>query len=548
MYFVSSSFVGTFTNNYTPPAPVTVLSKYKWNVKLYHRSGGLKKEYLFGQADSAIEGFEFENNRNGSGAGRIKLAYIDFPIDADDYVEIFYNGVKTYRGIVDATPDIEGGEIELIPQWKRFEELLYNGSFVAQTAAQILQTVIEAVDASSLITWNPAYVDTGSTEVFTKTYSYETVKKIIDDVLSELDDRYCGVTPDNIFYVRELENTVSSDLFYSSEVGYSEIKFETDYSGIKATRYQVLKKVSGSGETTRIGEVGYGGSYPVLPIENLFRMKEQKITVSEVLSDAEALDYAYARLKSFKATQNITVSDINLDRFVPIVGKYIRIMNKEITQLTTIVDCESVTGWNGASLDNADYVEGAASVYFNGSAVNDGITYSFSKQMRYIRMSKIGFMVKCHEAGRKLSVRITTGTNHKQYSASYGICGMGEAGSGDTIARDEQSESFVTNTIYIPNADVWHFIEFNITDPIVKFEMYFNTAPSATCKVNVDRIQVMRPFRKQYTDNIVQVNYSVNKNGENVTMKMNSYDPMANDNVFYLENKINALETALEDA
>lgn len=546
MYYVGSLFVGTFTNDYTPPAPSTVLSKYKWNIKLYHRSGGIKKDYLFGQNETALSYFEFELNKSGCGSGKLSLAYIDFPIDADDYVEIYYNSIKKYRGFVDVTPSIHGGDIELVPQWKRFEELVYNGSFTGKTASEILQTVIQAVDDDSLITWNAAYIDTGSTATFTVTYSYETVKKIIEDIISRLNDRYWGVTVDNIFYVRELESTLDKDLFYSSEVAYSDIEYEIDYSGIKATRSQVLKKVSGSGETTRIGEVGYGGSYPVLPIENLFRMKVDKITVPEVLSDAEALDYAYALLQSYKAIETTTVKNVILDRYFPAIGKLIRTQDKEEKQLTTVVACDSITGWTGATLDTSDYVEGTGSVYFNGVASGDGMEYNFNHQKRYTGLSKIGFMIKSAESGRKLSVKITSGTNYTNYGYSNGTYSGGVYSDGEDIAETEQAETSVINTIYIPSANVWHYIEFEVEDPIVSIEFYFNSAPTASCKVNVDRIQVFRPFKKQYEDNIVQANFAVSKSGETVSMKLNSYDPKANDKIFDLEAKIKILEQALE--
>jgi len=550
MYFVSSQIVSTFTSEYTPPAPTDIDSAYKWNIKLYHRSGGLKKEYLFGQADSALKNFKFELNKTGCGAGSIELAFIDFPVDADDYCEIYYNGTKIYRGIVDITPDIRGGLIEFIPQWRRLDELLYNGIFTTQTAAQILQTVIEATDDNSLITWNGSsvYINTGSTDTYSVTYEYEKAKKVIDDTVSKLDDRYWGVTADNIFYVKELDSVLDADLFYSDNVAYSDIEFEIDYSGIKATRYKVLKKVSGSSSTVLIGEVGYSsGTYPPLPIEKLFRIKEDKITVSEVLSDAEALDYAYSLLKSFQPIESITVNNINLLRYVPQIGKLIRVQDKEETQLTTIVNCDSVLGWTNATLDSVDYVEGVGSVYFNGTVSGDGMQYNFPKQMRYLLVSKIGFMIKSAESGRKLSVKITYGTNYRDGGYSAGIY-SDNAYCENEIVSDETTETYTINTIYIPSANVWHYVEFDMTEPIVSIEFYFNTNPTTTTKVNVDRIQVMRPYRKQYQDNIIQINYDIGISGEKITMKLNSYDPKANDKLFDLENKINTLETALRSS
>ena len=80
-----------------------------------------------GEDKCPIVSVEWEMNERLCGAGSITLAYVDFPIDADDYVIVSYNGEKRYRAIVTNTADPKGGVIELMPLSVRFQELLYNG-------------------------------------------------------------------------------------------------------------------------------------------------------------------------------------------------------------------------------------------------------------------------------------------------------------------------------------------------------------------------------------------------------------------------------------
>lgn len=545
MYDVGSLYVGCAVISYTPPVPGVTDYYYPWNIKYYHKSGGLKKDWVYGQSDCPITNFNFELNLKGCGFAEINLAYIDFPIDAFDFIDVYYEGTKLYHGFVERTPDPKGGRIEILPRSTRFSELLYDGAFSSTAFDTILQTVVEAVEADSEIDYNALYIDTGSSDTYTIEYVYEKVDKIINDLIARLNDRYWGVNENNIFYVEEYGSSVASTVFYLDNPYYSGIDIEYDYSGIQATRFQVYKKTAGSGDTSYIGQVGYGGSYPVLAVETLFRKIEDTITISEVLGSTEALDYAYAKLQTYNLNRTITINNCQKEYFDPTIGSLINVQDSEETILTTVIDCESTTGWSAAAaLDTSNYVEGAASIYFDATAVDDYIEYNFGKQKRYLMPEKIGFMIWCEEAGRKLYIKITYGTNYNNYGYGSGYYSEGAYSAGDTDG-DETTETYTENSIYIAAAEVWYYRDYEMSLPIASIRWYWSEAPTGTVQTNIDRVQILRPFRNQYEANVVQKNYDVSQSGTNLTVKLDSYDPKLNDTFFELEKKVNILESAL---
>jgi hypothetical protein len=91
-------------------------------------------------------------------------------------------------------------------------------------------------------------------------------------------------------------------------------------------------------------------------------------------------------------------------------------------------------------------------------------------------------------------------------------------------------------------------VDFEAVDKLVSLRFFWNSAPTGTVKTNVDRVQIMRPYRKQYEANIVQADYKVSPAGEEVTVKLNSYDTSANDLLFSLNRKVDILENALRSS
>lgn len=534
----------TAEGSITQPTP---LNQHKWKAELYHKSGGLKSTWYIGTDDCPINLLEFETNLHGNGAGTIGMAYLDFPIDPTDYFRIYYDDTNIYTGVVDVAPDPKGGEITLIGRHQYLADLLINSVYTSKTAAYIFQNIIEAKDSQTGIYWNAALVNTGSTETFTITYNYEEINKSFDGLISRLDDRFWGVTPTGFFYVSQFSSAVDTTLFYTDQPGYSSVDVEYDYSGIDATRYQIFKKTVGSGETVRIGQVGYAAPYPPLDIEKTTRVIEKNLTISEVLTDSQAFEYAYAKLTAQDAKTTITVNDIDLEKYVPVIGNKINIQDRENMIMLEIVNCDSITGWNGATLDSVNYVSGTGSVKFTATNINDEMEYSFAGQTIWKNPSKIGFMLMAAEAGSYISFEISYGTTYNQYGYGSGEYSENAYGEGDDDG-EETTETTFTNTINVTAANVWNFYSFESTLPISRIRFYANSAPTGASIINVDRIQLYCNYRTQYEANIVQANYSITPKGDNVSMKLNTYDKYSNDAIFRYERLINTLEIALRSS
>lgn len=541
---ISVTPIGTYSTAGSISMPVPD-AEYPWRIDWFHRQGGLKKQWFYGSSDCPISSMTFEENLKGSGDGSITFAYIDFPIDPDDYVRIYYNGTVKYSGIVDIQPDPKSGLVTLLPLHTRYDQLLYNGSFTTQTAAQILAVVVPAMQTDSGILYNAAYIDTGSTSTITITYDYETPSKIIDDLIDALDDRFWGVDANGYFYVRAYDTSSSGDVLANDNPAYSSITHELDYSGIEATRYQVYRKTA-AGETTRAGQVGFGGSYPILPIETIFRRIDKKLTVPEtVASDSQALAFAYATLKAQTWSETLTVNDVILDRWEPGIGKLYRIQDEDDVILTTIIPCDTTDGWVGATLDTSDYVEGTASITATLQNQGDEIQYAFPGQHIYLNMQRLGFMIKSDTYGDFLTVKITYGASYHRYAYSSGCYSCGAYSEGDTTG-DETEQTVFVNTVNIPTAGVWLYIDFAATLPVSKIEWVMNQTTSSPVVINIDRVQAVREYRTEYIDNVVQINYDIQPEGDNVTVKLNSYNTKANDNIFKLETKLNTVNGILQ--
>ena len=92
----------------------TPLSLNGWIVYIYHKSGGLKKVIYINQDNSPLNSFSFEYNERIMGAGTLNFSYLDFPLDADDFVLIRYNNNLVYRAIIETIADPKGGKVKMI--------------------------------------------------------------------------------------------------------------------------------------------------------------------------------------------------------------------------------------------------------------------------------------------------------------------------------------------------------------------------------------------------------------------------------------------------
>ena len=512
----------------------------RWQIYWYHRSGGLKRLINVGQENSYLTHFSFESNLKGCGAATISFGYIDFPIDADDLVQIYFNGTLKYTGVVEVIPDPKGGDVQLIPIWQRFQERIFNGTETTKSVFTILKDVITGITIPN-ISWNDAYVDTGSAATYTATYAYQPMYKIIDDLVTgKLTNRYWGVTETGIFYVRAFEASVTAKLYYNENPAYSDIEVTTDSSGIDATRYQVYIKQAGAG-STRTGQVGYGSGHGPYPIESVYREKEGKLTVPDGLTSGDAISYAEALILSYQYLQSIQVKNVVLDLYQPAIGKLITVQDHDEYILNTINSCDNTTGWNNATLDTTNFVEGTGSVSFTCAKVGDLMELNLGQQAYVNNLMRVGFMIRsASSSGLFLSVKMYFGYSLIANSYGVGTYGSGAWGIGDGTGNSS-IEYVLTNTINLASAAVWYYNDFPANQPITRIQFVCTSTPDQSTVINIDRIQFFQTYATVYTQNIEQINYDITPANESVTMALKTYDRPAYKQLKIFQDQINAL-------
>ena len=142
--------------------------------------------------------------------------------------------------------------------------------------------------------------------------------------------------------------------------------------------------------------------------------------------DAEALRFA----------NGLKIKDLDIDRYDIDIGDRVKIVDGYEEVLETIIDCDSITGWTGASLDTSDYISGSASIYGDGyNPENSVIYYDFGEIMRFNNPSFFQFMIKAEDdTGDILEYSLT----------------------------ENSSDLFVSsNSIYVNTANVWQIVTCN---------------------------------------------------------------------------------------
>jgi hypothetical protein len=515
-----------------------------WKIQLYHKSGGLKKQWFWGGENSPFKSIEFELNKKFMGAGSFELNYLDFPIHAGDYIEIYFQNSLKYKALVDSAIDPKGGQVKLVPYSQQFQELLINDTFVSKTIEEIFETVINEIDSDTGIIWHDFYVDTNNTDTYTINYAkYEKPKKVFDDLIKECDDRDWGVNQFNIFSVYSLDSTISQNLLNTDTPYFTDIEEDKDYSKIKATRFQVEAKTNGVSEVTRIGQVGYGSGYAALTdVESKIRKKVEKFQVPEVITNSsEALDIAYANLVyNSQINNSVTIKGLNPNLYFPVIGKKIKAESPTEKVMKIIIDCDTIQGWSGApSVSTTYYTEGDGSISFSGSGSPTGIVYDFAEYKRFFNPEKIGFMIRSNYAGEFLEFSTA---RYKNGADSKSICSAGICSRGNNSSTDYVWET--SKTIRIPTGSVWFYMDYDLTDTDFRYLGFrFNSTPPQTpATVWIDEIQLFTYYRNVYEGNIVSAKFKFNSNGIKCDVELNDYKKFANDATFFYENKIKKLE------
>jgi hypothetical protein len=529
--------------------------QHKHKIEIYYDDSTIPvKEIYLEQNNNSLQSFNFETNLKGLGAATMVFVYYDFPVDPDGVVKYFYDGVLKYQGIIDNIPDPKGGAFKIQPRHTRLKEVLYNGSPGAgKTIKEMLQAIIEDSTEETGIEYNASFVEITDTDTFTLSWSYEPANKIIDGLVDKLDGFYWGVNAENKFFVKQYSTTLDRLYLQNAAPSFTELKTQTDYTKITATRYQVFRKRSATDSDTKYaGQVGYdtgayvaGSNWPTPAIEKLTRRREVKLTLSEIFSsDAEALDFAYAEL--LKKTAVPTTGTINgiPPESAPEPFELVLAEDFEETQLFTIESCDALTKFDaGWSLDQVNYVEGGASVKFTSDADTAyDRQYDFGSIYRADKVGHIeqlGFMVRADIAGAYLY--FSTGTTLEDHAGAEEN-GLNENGIGEDFANNLWDTEYL---IQVPNANQWFYISIDWPGD---FRYLGWRTKNQAATVNIDRVQLYGYNKQRIESNVVKTAWKIDSNGVVVSATLGSLDLQAYGTTVALQKESEKLKTITKGA
>lgn len=370
-------------------------TEFPWLVKFFNKTGFLKREFFLQSDNCPITKMKFKINQQGPANGTIDFAFLDWTIDKNDIVEVYYKTNLLYVGMIDSKCDDDGGSVSIVPLRSRLKELLFDKQsyYDVVSAAGMFRNILVtpknaqhgilyteysldptfAIKAADTPLLDPEEDDDGQTVALK--YDDTDLETMLDNLVETVDsDAYWGVDEYRNFFVKYPETEISGRLFVGDTPDYADIKVKTNYKNVKLTRAKVYrkgdqdrKKIIG-GETiddpepedVYCGKVGYEendyydnqGNHietgtvkypPATWLENECGEIEDVVTVSTVCRNETALDYAYNKIVAQQIEKTITVSRLNVDKFFPHVGKKIQVekqYNKKI--LWTLADCENV--------------------------------------------------------------------------------------------------------------------------------------------------------------------------------------------------------------
>lgn len=519
---------------------------YNWRINWSHKSGGRKKSFSIGMEEVPIQEFSFELNKKICGAGKIKLTFVNFPVDSDDYIEAYYNGSLKYRALVDNSVDPKGGDVKLVPYSQRFNELLLNENYTSQTIESIVEDIIEDNQTDTGIGYNAAFINTGESGLYSFNFNYKPIKNSFQQILEKLDEREWGVNAANTFSIYSNNTELDHFLTDETERGFIDVKRKYNYERIKETRREVFKKDT-AGDKQYIGQVGFdssSGSYPILPIETLVRKKVATYDVSESnLSSGDALDIAYADLEKIATLgETIKIKDVDIAKYDLDIGDLVKVVDGYEKVLETIINCDSITNWSGATLDTDDYVEGSGSIQGNGyNPTNSIITYDFGEIMRYQNPEFIQFMIKTAETGDVLEFSLSNESS-TLWTTSHDIY----VNTGDVwqiVTQDISNESTFRYFAmrYKETLTVDESFYPGVLNMSVLTETYQDVPNEVT--FNVDRVQIYHYTKNEYEGNVVQLNYKIDKFNTHVNAVLNDYDEQSMEENMTIKKRLEKIDT-----
>jgi hypothetical protein len=532
MYWPGAQDLGYFnTTSFVPIA--SPKAQEPWKIQIYHRDGGLKKSWRLNQFDNPINDITYEKNLNGCGAGTLNFSYLNFTIDPMDYVLILYNNKIDYRGIFQTGCDPKGGQVLLAsPKTVYDAALWYPAVYNNASMMTILKDVITNLTTQTGVIWNPGVVDLGneatSGNVYNISYTNDKLTDALDIWVNKLTGgRYWGIDQYNQFFIKKPSTIVTKVLTSGSKKMFSTVEKTVDNSKIQFTALKLYTKPqNGGSDSVFVDAVGYnntvygngpGVTYPdgwnplcpPVPLETIVGKKEQNYTFGKYIDPYNQVLIGYLMCLAQAPAITYKVYGIDISQYFPQIGDLDTVEDQDELINSIIVNCDSITGWTGATLSTTDYCEGSGSVYFSASSPGAVMSYDFGADQRYLKPKNINFMLKSVYAGNFLTIKI-------------------EATDGTSL----------TQIISIQSGGQWNNYEIPYTRFIRKISFIFTGTPAAVCQVNVDRVQIYAYNKNSYTDNVVQANYHLTPSGEDVSMILNEYQPKANDYLFDVANNL----------
>jgi hypothetical protein len=508
MFRISSDIISqtrqTSLTVVNPPIP-----RWNWKVKI-----GNTVNYMGWITN--IKGGGFTLATSGQTVGRLDFALFDRPIYYGEDVDIWYNTGSEwehlYNGFVSNVPDDQGGVIQLQPYLQRLNEVLIDTVYTSKTKSFILNDALTQKSAITGVSYNSVDTDLNDDSTVVISYQFEKLMKIVKDMNNYQSGRYMGVA-NKFFYIRAFETDITQNIYYDDLPPYEKMTVKTDWKKIKATRFvEVTQKVTTN--SASIGEVGTGGSYPEIDLENVIGIKEGKINVPGKSQPTAGLDFAYNSLlaQSVPVTANIT--NLDYSRKPVHIGQYIRVWTNESLINNTIIDCETTDNWSGDVSTSTDHVEGAKSIQFTAdiSKGSGWAVYTFPGTIRWRKPEKIGFFIKATQPGDYLEF------SWGSYLSGYG---MNDYGLGD-YGLDGEGQGLWDNveTVFINGVGEWVniVVEGDNLDTMKYFGIRRKSGNTTDAVINIDNVYLVQYTNKYYDLNVIQIDFNLDSDLVNVKL------------------------------
>lgn len=536
MINVGSYIVGSVKgNSQTKSGTNNIIYNTPFYVEFLNREGAFKRGFYLNSNDNPILEIKFKLNKQGPSDGSVEFAYIDWTIDRFDIVNIYYNGTKIYSGLVDSKPDLDGGEIALIPKRSRLKDLIFERKTYFQGLIHAKTILINFVFTStkaknSRMFYSPtkiesAFLNKDTTALVSPRFEDTDYESIIKQLIDQIDsDANWGIDENDMFFINYPETQVSARLEQGDTPDFDGVDISTNYDNIKLTRaivYRAGDTDNGEADDVYCGKVCFEDSaeefQPIASLENETGAIECVVSIDTVLvsingtTDSQrkqqkeqakklALTYAYNKIKAQQVEKSIELKKINLGKFIPKCNKRIQIV-KTYTKpvMWTLVDCETAEGWDvGEDHFLPDRkLHGTRSLYVGG---NFPATYSFGRNISGINA------LECYVYGviQNTILRIKISDNEFEFCLNSG----------------------------------WNRIEIDISK--TTFSSISFKSDSYFCLLN--EINAYSPNKQVYEGNITEIQYTIKEGDVTCNATLGNYDVAVNDVLQELDWKIKTLE------